>query len=136
MLPNKNDLINATPRYSKFHDNLEANYIFENIVCNPENIIAMHDACFAGLPALTPIVLEIENYFDTLVSPTFDISTDDYAKTYIGRMVSVVLEPFGLKKLNATRLPKSLNSKYFTSASRYTQSEPPRLKVAKHIVSI
>lgn len=133
MLPTRNDLINATPKYVKFHDNPEANYIFENILCKHENIIAMYESCLSGSPALTPVILEIENYFDTLVSPTFDICNDGYARTYIGRMTALILEPFGLKKLNSTRLSKSLNSKYFTSASRYSQSCTPRLKVVKHI---
>lgn len=119
MIPNINTLINNSPNYKRFHHNIEAQYIYTNILCNPKNIIAMKEACLLNKPALVPVINEIEQYFDSIHNPTFDICSDLYARSYIGRMVSIILNQYGFKKKSTNSVPNLANSKYFSRASKY-----------------
>lgn len=120
MALNIDTLINNSPNYVRFHNNSEANYIYTNILCNPSNLNAMCNACVAGVPALAVVVSEIEHYFDGLNRPTFDVRNDCYARSYIGRMISIILKQYGFSKTTTTKVPKSTNSKYFSKASKYS----------------
>ncbi|OFV71149.1 hypothetical protein [Acetobacterium wieringae] len=130
-----NDFIAKAPNYKKFDGNSEAIHIFENILSDDKNIIAMIDISEAGKPALCACLSQIENFYQNQVSPIFDLR-DNFTKQALGTMVRVVLEPFGYLTKSQKDIPKSFNALFVTSAMTYTKSGPATMRVTRRIEEI
>lgn len=127
------DFINNNSNYIKFQNNSEAKFIFEQILSKDENIIAMIDVSELGKPALSACVLEVEEFYDNSATKEFDL-TNGFTKQGLGRMVKTILEPFGYEVCGQKDMPKSLGTKYVTSASVYKLTGKQKLKIVKTIV--
>ena len=130
-----NDFITNAPNYKKYDGDATAIYIFENILSRDENIIAMIDTSESGKPALSACITEVENYFLSLNNSFFDLN-DDFAKQALGRMVKVILEPFGYLPKSQKDMPKACNSKFVKSAMTYKLTGPASMKVIRTIVEV
>lgn len=129
------DFIKEMPVYQKFDGNRDAIYIFENILSRDENIIGMIDANEAGKPALSGCIQEVEAYYLSQATPTFDL-TDNFTKTALGAMVKVILDPFGYQSKSQKSIPKSCNPRFVGSAMTYEKTGQPTMKVERAIVEI
>lgn len=130
----KDFIVNA-PNYKKYAGDATAIHIFENILSKDENIIAMIDTSESGKPALSACITEVENYFLCQNNPLFDLN-DDFAKQALGRMVRVILEPFGYLPKSQKDMPKFCNSKFVRSAMTYELTGPASMKVIRTIVEL
>ena len=129
-----NDFLAENPNCSKYDGNPDAIAIFD-LLSKDENIIGMIDASEAGKPALSACVDEIEAFFSNQQNPTFFL-TDDFTRQAVGRMIKTILAPFGYEVTVQKDLPKALKGKYFTSASCYTKSGTPTMKVIRTITEV
>lgn len=129
------DFIQKAPNYKKFDGNSEAIHIFENILSDDANIIAMIDISEAGKPALCACLSQVESYYQSQTSPIFDL-TDNFTKQALGTMVRVILEPFGYLTKSQKDIPKSFNAQFVTSAMTYTKTGPATMKVIRRIEEI
>ena len=125
-----NDFLLFNPNCSGFETNNDAKKIFEFLSLD-ENIIKMIESADQGKPALAGCVFELENFFDTMNSNEIDFR-DGFTRTVIGRMVKVILEPFGYQVTKQKDFTKTKKGKYFTSASCYSLTG----KATMHIVKI
>ena len=93
------DFIRNAPNYNRFENNKQAQYIFENILSDDSNIIAMIDVSESGKPALCACINQVEEYYLSQQIPLLDPDLfdlrDNYTKQALGTMVKVILEPFG-----------------------------------------
>ena len=128
------DFIAGNPNCKKLKGDPDAEAIF-GILSKDGNIIAMIDMLESGKPALAACVKEVERYADSRESPTFDLNVD-FSKQAVGRMVKTIVEPFGYESHIQREMPKSLESKYFTSAHFYRKTGEATMKVVKAIVEI
>ena len=129
------DFIKKAPIYKKFLTNTEAIHIFESILSDDNNIIAMIDISEAGKPALCACLSEIEGYYDSQASPSFDLR-DNFAKQALGTMVRVILEPFGYLTKIQKDVSRSYRAKYITSATSYEKTGPASMKVVRRIEEV
>lgn len=130
-----NDFIQKAHNYKKFDGNVDAIYIFENILSKDENIIAMIDVSEVGKPALCACISEIENFYISKSTPIFDLK-DNFTKQALGTMVRIILEPFGYQTKSQKYIPKSYNSQFITSAMTYTKTGIATMKVIRRIEEI
>ena len=115
------DFIKSNPTCSNFEHNPDARKIFD-FLNQDENIIKMIDYSDLGKPALAGCVLELEEFFDGLVNPTFDFN-EGFHRTVVGRMIKSILEPFGYGVDRQKDLPANKKRKYFKSASSYNRKD-------------
>lgn len=130
-----NDFIQKAPNYKKFDGNSEAIYIFENILSDDDNIIAMIDISEANKPALCACLSKVESYYKQQSSPIFDLK-DNFTKQALGTMIRIILEPFGYLTKTQKDIPKSYNAQFFTSAMTYSKTGSATMKVVKRIEEI
>ena len=88
------------------------------------SIIAMIEASDSGKPALSPVVLIIENYCTKNPSDSFDLANEQ-RRTVVGCMIKTILSRFGYEPIRpSTRTQKELSrtigAKYFVSGSCYS----------------
>ncbi|WP_018704811.1 hypothetical protein [Anaeromusa acidaminophila] len=126
------DFLQKAPNYKKFSGNAEAIHIFDTILSEDQNIIAMIDISEAGKPALCACLAQIENYYESQSSPQFDLK-DNFTKQALGTMVRIVLEPFGYLTRSQKDIPKSYQPKYVTSAMTYEKTGIASMKVVRRI---
>ena len=100
-----------------------------------ENIINMIEVSETGKPALLGCLKEVENYYDSLKNPIFDL-TDNFTRTAVGRMVATILSPFGYKPVVQVNFSKTNKGKYFSSATRYEKTETPTLRIKRTIEKV
>lgn len=134
-----NDYLSENPPCRKFDSDADAQAIFE-LLSQDDNIIKMIDASEAGKPALTPVVLFVEEYFDTHAPSEFDLRKS-FPRTAVGCMIKTILAPFGYLVLTpATRaqkdLPKAVNAKYFTSASCYEKTGQATMQIIRTVAEV
>lgn len=127
-----NDFIVQNPNCKKFAADPEAKHIFEKILSKDENIIDMIDASKAKKPALSACVKEVEAYYKSISSPSFDL-TNDFTKQALGRMVKTVLEPFGYQPHSQKDMPKNCSAEFVTSAMTYMFVGNASMKVVQRI---
>jgi len=128
------DFLTEWPICKKYAGNGDAIAIFD-LMSDEENIFGMIDVSEAGRPALLGCLEEIENYYDSLEKPIFDL-TDNFTKTAVGRMVATILAPFGYRPIVQVNFSKTNRGKYFASATRYEKTETPTLRVKKTIEKV
>lgn len=129
-----NDFLLETPICGSLRDNEDAIAIF-NILSKDENIIGMVEMSDMCKPALAACVSEVEQYYDSKESPTFDLK-ENFSKQSVGRMVKSIIAPFGYEPVTQCVMPRSLSVKYFTSATSYRKTGTPTMKIGKKIVEI
>ncbi len=129
------DFINDAQNYKKYDGDPTAIHIFEKILSKDENIISMIDTSESNKPALSACINEVENYFLTQSNPFFDLN-DSFAKQGLGRMVRVILEPFGYEPKSQKDMPKACNSQFVKSAMSYELTGKATMKVIRAIVEI
>lgn len=130
------DFLGANPNCSKYASDGVAQAVFD-LLSQDQAIIAMIEAADQNKPALGPCVRMIEEYAAALTSPSFDIQKD-FERTVVGRMVKVILEPFGYRVTTQKDLPKQWKGEHFSSASCYALLEPEAatMRVVKRIEEI
>ena len=133
------DYLFENPPCRKFDSDTDAQSIFA-LLSEDDNIIKMIDASEAGKPALTPVVLLVEEYFDIHGSTEFDLNRS-FPRTAVGCMIKTILAPFGYQVLRpATRaqkdLPKAANAKYFTSASCYEKTGQATMQIIRTVAEV
>ena len=117
MLATFDEFIKENPICAKFADNKDAKAVFE-ILNQKTNIIKMMEISEFNKPALAVCLREIEEFYDRQSTPTIDL-TDDFTRNMIGRMVRMILYPYGYRVDKQREIPKKYKSKYFSSASCY-----------------
>jgi len=122
------------PICKKYYSNADAIAIFE-LMSEDENIINMIEVSETGKPALLGCLKEVENYYDSLKNPIFDL-TDNFTRTAVGRMVATILSPFGYKPVVQVNFSKTNKGKYFSSATRYEKTETPTLRIKRTIEKV
>jgi len=127
------DFFDKHPIYKPFNNNLEAKYIFNNILSKDNNIIKMVSLSEHGKPALSACVNDIEEYYSSITNPNFELK-DNYTKQALGTMVKAILKPFGYESKTQRDIPKYYNTKYIKSATVFQLTGKPVLKVEKRIV--
>jgi len=115
------DFIKDNPTCVKFVDNKDAKEVFK-ILTKDANIIKMIQYSEFNKPALAACVSEIEEYIDTCKYPIINLR-DDFTRQMIGRMVKTILQKYDYVVDIQKDMPKSVQSKYFSSASCYVKSE-------------
>ena len=115
--------IKENPICAKFEYNKDAQAVFE-ILNRKSNIIKMLEISEFKKPALSVCLREIEDYYENQPHPTIDLS-DDFTRNTIGRMVRMILYPYGYRVDTQKELPKKYKSKYFSSASCYASIDDP-----------
>lgn len=130
------DFINQNPNCSKFDGNADAMLIFEFLSREPA-IIQMIEASDAEKPALTPLVVHLEQLLLGIKNPTISFD-DNFTKQAVGLMVKTILEPFGYVPWKQKDLPKSAGSTQFRSASVYRRDPTKKasMRVVKHIEEV
>lgn len=121
------------PIYRKYFSSHVARYIFEEVLSRDDTIIAMIDYSNAGKPALAACVLEIERHCLMHSTDVFSLDKNS-AKQALGRMVKVVLNPFGYlpSKLKRIARPHDPANKV-VSAHTYAKTGPAKLHVVRRI---
>lgn len=131
------DFIHNAPNYNKFENNPQARYIFESILSDDSNIIAMIDVSESGKPALCACLEQVEEYYlkqqIALLDPDLFDLRDNFTKQALGTMVKVVLEPFGYKPSTQKNIPKKYQAKYVKSAMTYEKTGAASMKVVRRI---
>jgi len=126
-----NDFLSNNPNCSKFNSNSDAQAIFD-FLSKDENIIKMIEASDMGKPALSGCVTDLEAFYDNLNNPIIDFN-DDFTRTAIGRMIRIILEPFGYRVSKKKDISRATKCKYFKAASCYELCAPAKLKIVKRI---
>lgn len=108
----------------------------------PESVNKMIIASEMGLPAITPIVKELENKFESSkLSPLHHQGKNQNAvhRQNVGRMIKFVMAQFGYIPIDGglserARIPKFAQSKHFSTAAIYAKKETCRYKIKVEIV--
>ena len=118
MLATFNDFINQHPNCKKFIDDEDMRSVFDFLSLE-QSIIQMIDASNASIPALVPVVENIELIFADRTKEHMNSLEDSFTKQAVGLMIKTILEPFGYTVWKQKDLPKKAHAKKFTSASTY-----------------
>ena len=131
------DFIKLAPNYNKFDGNAQARHIFEKILSNDDNIIAMIDVSEAGKPALCACLKQVEDYYldqqIPLLDPDLFDLRDNFTKQALGTMVKIILEPFGYQPSSQKNIPKKYQAKFVVSAMTYQKTGPASMRVVRRI---
>ena len=125
------DFLDANPNCSRLAQNRDAIALFD-FLNTDASIIKMTDSCEMGKPALAGCVTELEQYYDSLVDPSVDM-TKAFTRTAVGRMIKTVLAPFGYHPVAQKMLSKECRGDYFASGSCYALSAPATMRVVKRV---
>ena len=112
------DFINKYSNCKRFENNLAAIHIFEKILSNDENIIAMIEASKTNTPALFTCIDDVEDYYQTNEGQAFDL-TNNFTKQALGKMVATILEPYGYLPHSRKKRPKTTVPWFVKSAHYY-----------------
>lgn len=128
------EFIRANPNCSGYQDNPDAKKIFE-FLNQDDIIIKMIESADQGRPALAGCVFELENFYKDLNSTM--ISFDDgFTRTVIGRMIKVIIEPFGYQVTKQKDFTKNKRGEFFTSASCYALTGSATMHIVKRVEPI
>ena len=122
-------------------DNVDTRAIMD-FLSLPESVNKMIIASEMGLPAITPIVKELEDRFENSgLSPLHHKGKNQNAvhRQNVGRMIKFVMSQFGYVPVDGglserARIPKFAQSKHFSTAAIYAKREDPRYKIEVKIV--
>ena len=122
-------------------DNVDTRAIMD-FLSLPESVNKMIIASEMGLPAITPIVKELEDRFENSgLSPLHHQGKNQNAvhRQNVGRMIKFVMSQFGYVPVDGglserARIPKFAQSKHFSTAAIYAKKEDPRYKIEVKIV--
>ncbi|MBO5286616.1 MAG: hypothetical protein J6B34_00680 [Clostridia bacterium] len=129
-----NDFLEANPNCSGFIDNPHAKMIFD-FLNEDETIIKMLDFADKDKPALLGCVAELEALYDSIESPQLDLN-DKFTRTAIGRMIKVIVEPFGYVVTKKKNIPRGVDTKYFNAASCYGMGGAATMRIVKRVEEI
>ena len=119
-------------------DNNDTRAIMD-FISSPRSVNKMIVASEMGLPAITPIVKELENKFaNSNLSPLHHNGKNQNAvhRQNVGRMIKFVMAQFGYIPVDGglserARIPKFANSQYFSTAAIYK-----KLKAATYDIDV
>lgn len=119
-------------------DNNDTRAIMD-FISSPRSVNKMIVASEMGLPAITPIVKELENKFaNSNLSPLHHNGKNQNAvhRQNVGRMIKFVMAQFGYVPVDGglserARIPKFANSQYFSTAAIYK-----KLKAATYDIDV
>ena len=122
-------------------DNVDTRAVMD-FLSLPESVNKMIIASEMGLPAITPIVKELEDRFENSgLSPLHHQGKNQNAvhRQNVGRMIKFVMAQFGYVPVDGglserARIPKFAQSKYFSTAAIYAKKEDSRYKIEVKIV--
>ena len=122
-------------------DNVDTRAIMD-FLSVPESVNKMIIASEMGLPAITPIVKELEDRFENSgLSPLHHKGENQNAvhRQNVGRMIKFVMSQFGYVPVDGglserARIPKFAQSKHFSTAAIYAKKEDSRYKIEVKIV--
>ena len=122
-------------------DNVDTRAIMD-FLSLPESVNKMIIASEMGLPAITPIVKELEDRFENSgLSPLHHQGKNQNAvhRQNVGRMIKFVMAQFGYVPVDGglserARIPKFAQSKHFSTAAIYAKNEDARYKIEVKIV--
>ena len=122
-------------------DNVDTRAIMD-FLSLPESVNKMIIASEMGLPAITPIVKELEDRFEnSRLSPLHHQGKNQNAvhRQNVGRMIKFVMAQFGYVPVDGglserARIPKFAQSKHFSTAAIYAKKEDARYKIEVKIV--
>lgn len=134
MKANYKDFILANPNCSNYEFNQDAQKIFD-FLNEDTNIIKMIEFADQGKPALAGCIFELEAFYENLNSNNIDFN-DGFTRTVVGRMVKIIIEPFGYCVTKQKDFTKNKKAKYFTSASCYSLTGPASMHIVKKIEEI
>ena len=111
-------------------DNVDTRAIMD-FLSLPESVNKMIIASEMGLPAITPIVKELEDRFENSgLSPLHHQGENQNAvhRQNVGRMIKFVMSQFGYVPVDGglserARIPKFAQSKHFSTAAIYAKKE-------------
>lgn len=117
-------------------DNNDTRAIME-FLSSDESVNKMTVASDMGLPAITPIVEELENKFaNSNLSPLHHEGKNQNAvhRQNVGRMIKFVMSQFGYIPIDGglserARIPKFANSKYFSTAAVYEKKQAAKYNI-------
>ena len=122
-------------------DNVDTRAIMD-FLSLPESVNKMIIASEMGLPAITPIVKELEDRFENSgLSPLHHKGKNQNAvhRQNVGRMIKFVMSQFGYVPVDGglserARIPKFAQSKHFSTAAIYAKKKDSRYKIEVKIV--
>lgn len=122
-------------------DNSDTRAIMD-FISLPESVNKMIIASEMGLPAITPIVKELEKKFEnSKLSPLHHEGKNQNAvhRQNVGRMIKFVMAKFGYVPVDGglserARIPKFANSQHFSTAAIYKKLKEPCYTVNVEIV--
>ena len=122
-------------------DNVDTRAIMD-FLSLPESVNKMIIASEMGLPAITPIVKELEDRFENSgLSPLHHQGKNQNAvhRQNVGRMIKFVMAQFGYVPVDGglserARIPKFAQSKHFSTAAIYEKKEDSRYKIEVKLV--
>ena len=135
-LPSFQSVVMTSHFYAPIATSIVAETVYETILCDPNMRIAMVDAIRADRPAINAVSKQIENYYNSLPTPDINLA-DDQVKQCFGRLVAVVVEPFGyLPKKTQAKGKLDNNNHYFVTGKKYQLTGKPSEKIIRTIISI
>lgn len=122
-------------------DNSDTRAIMD-FISLPESVNKMIIASEMGLPAITPIVKELENKFeDSKLSPLHHEGKNQNAvhRQNVGRMIKFVMAQFGYIPVDGglserARIPKFAESKHFSTAAIYAKKQNAKYEIEIKLV--
>ena len=122
-------------------DNVDTRAIMD-FLSLPESVNKMIIASEMGLPAITPIVKDLEDRFENSgLSPLHHQGKNQNAvhRQNVGRMIKFVMSQFGYVPVDGglserARIPKFAQSKHFSTSAIYAKKEDSRYKIEVKIV--
>lgn len=109
---------------------------------SPESVNKMLIASELGLPAITPVVEELERRFEySSLSPLHHKGKNQNAvhRQNVGRMIKYVMAQFGYVPVDGglserARIPKFANSRHFSTAAIYEKRKDAKYEIKIKIV--
>ncbi|MDR2568715.1 MAG: hypothetical protein LBD23_00270 [Oscillospiraceae bacterium] len=137
MLATFDDFIRHNPVCKKFEHDNDMQNVFE-FLSQSYVLIQLIDASEAKKPAITPVVTNIEHFFDDPNKEHLNTLDDSFTKQAVGLMIKTILEPFGYEVWKQMNLSKNIGATKFVSASSYKFNPiaSRTMKVEKRIVEI
>lgn len=122
-------------------DNVDTRAIMD-FISLPESVNKMIIASEMGLPAITPIVKELEERFENSnLSPLHHQGKNQNAvhRQNVGRMIKFVMAQFGYLPVDGglserARIPKIAQSKHFSTSAIYEKKGNCRYKIDVKII--
>jgi hypothetical protein len=126
---------------SKIPQNADTTAMMD-FLSTPESVNKMIVASELGLPAITPVVKELEERFGSCESAPLNhqgANQNAVHRQNIGRMTKFVMSQFGYIPVDGglnerARIPKYAQSKYFSTAAVYQKLRTAKYSIAVTIV--